>query len=156
MDFDERTGRWFYRDKSNFKFAIGATSEGIRKISIIDRLLLNGYLDSRSIIFIDDAESGLHPDAVCQLLDVVDGLADRTDLQFFIASHSYFVLKKLALIAMRKADFVTCVSLHKDRSMEFHDLHDGMPNNSIVDASIQLYEQEIAESLQWQEPADPI
>ena len=101
-------------------------------------------------------ESALHPEAVCQFPDVIDDVADRTDLQFFIATHSYFVIKKLALTAMRKAGLVTCISLHKDRSVEFHDLHDGMPNNSIVDTSIRLYEQEIEESLQWQESTNPI
>ena len=68
-------------------------------------------------------------------------------IQFFIATHSYFVIKKLALIAMKEPGLVTCISLHKDRGPEIHDLHSGMPDNSIIDASIRLYEQEIEEGL---------
>ena len=147
VDFDEKSGKWYYKDKNNYRFSIGATSEGIKKISILDRLLSNGFLDNHSIIFIDEVESALHPDAVCQFLDMVYDIADTMGVQFFIATHSYFVIKKLYLIAMKKAGLVTCISLHKDKHIEFYDMHDGMPNNSIIDASIRLYEQEIEEGL---------
>ena len=147
VDLDEKSGKWYYKDKNSYRFSIGATSEGIKKISILDRLLANSYLSDRSIIFIDEVASALHPDAVCQFLDMIYDIADRMGLQFFIATHSYFVIKKLALIAMKKPELVTCISLHKDKSVEYHDLYEGMPDNSIIDTSIRLYEQEIEEGL---------
>ena len=113
----------------------------------MDRLLSNGYLDKRSIIFIDELESALHPDAIDKFLDMIDKIANEMGVQFFIATHSYFVIKKLALIAKKKPGFVTCISLHKDKAAEIHDLQMGMPDNSIIDASIRLYEQEIEEGL---------
>ena len=99
------------------------------------------------IIFIDEIESALHPSAVCQFLDMINNIATNMDMQFFISSHSYFVIKKLALIAMNTPGLVTCISLHKAAPPEVHDLYDGMPNNSIIDAAIRLYEQEIREGL---------
>ena len=48
---------------------------------------------------------------------------------------------------MKNPGLVTCISLHKDAAIEYHDLHDGMPENSIIDTSIRLYEQEIEEGL---------
>lgn len=147
VEYDEGNGKWFYKNVRNQKFAIGATSEGVKKIAIMDRLLANGYLDRNSIIFIDEIESALHPKAVCQFLDMIDMLANDTGLQIFITSHSYFVIKKLFLIALKEAGMVTCISLDKGQEARIYDLHNGMPDNSIIDTSIRLYEQEIEEVL---------
>ena len=148
VDMDDTTDKWFYRNNLGQKFSIGVTAEGIKKITILDRLLGNGYLDAESIVFIDEVESALHPDALCQFLDMIESLATGSlGLQFFISSHSYFTIKKLALIAMKRPGLVKCISLHKDKPPVVSDLHDGMPDNSIIDASIRLYEQEIMEAL---------
>ena len=147
VEYDENSGKWYYKNKKNQKFSIGATSEGVKKIAIMDRLLANGYLNSNSIIFIDEIESALHPRAVCQFLDMIDNIANEMGLQVFITSHSYFVIKKLFLIAFKKSKTVTCISLNKGKEAQICDLHDGMPDNSIIDTSIQLYEQEIEEVL---------
>lgn len=147
VDYDENASKWYYKNKKNQKFSIGATSEGVKKIAIMDRLLANGYLNTNSIIFIDEIESALHPKAVCQFLDMIDSIANVMGLQVFITSHSYFVIKKLLLIALKKENTVKCISLNKGKEATICDLHDGMPDNSIIDTSIQLYEQEIEEVL---------
>ena len=113
----------------------------------MERLLANGYLNTNSIIFIDEIESALHPKAVCQFLDMIDNIANEMGIQVFITSHSYFVIKKLFLIALKKENTVKCISLNKGTEAQICDLYDGMPNNSIIDTSIQLYEQEIEEVL---------
>lgn len=145
--YEEGDNKWFYKNKKNQKFAIGATSEGVKKIAIMDRLLANGYLDTNSIIFIDEIESALHPEAICQFIDMIDIIANVMGLQVFITSHSYFVIKKLCLVAMKRPGLVSCISLNKDQAPCIYDLHDGMPENSIIDTSIRLYEQEIEEVL---------
>ena len=147
VDYDEETGKWYYKNKKNQKFSIGATSEGVKKVAIMDRLLANGYLDNNSIIFIDEIESALHPEAICRFLDMIDTIANDMELQVFITSHSYFVIKKLYLIALKKPGLVNCISLNKEKQISVCDLHDGMPENSIIDTSIRLYEQEIEEVL---------
>lgn len=147
VEYDEGNGKWFYKNKKNQKISIGATSEGVKKIAIMDRLLANGYLDNNSIIFIDEIESALHPKAVCQFLDMIDMIANDMGLQVFITSHSYFVIKKLYLIALKKKSSVSCISLNKGEMAQIYDLHDGMPENTIIDTSISLYEQEIEEVL---------
>lgn len=147
VDYDEESGKWLYKNRKNQKFSIGATSEGVKKIAIMDRLLANGYLDHNSIIFIDEIESALHPKAVCQFLDMIDTIANDMGLQVFITSHSYFVIKKLFLIALKREGSVSCISLNKGQEAQIYDLYDGMPENSIIDTSIRLYEQEIEEVL---------
>lgn len=147
IEYNSDSSKWTYRNSLNQKFAIGATSEGVKKISIVDRLLANGYLDNNSVIFIDEIESALHPDAICQFLDMIAYLAKEMNLQFFVTSHSYFVIKKLVLIALQNPSLVSCLSLGKDKDPQVFDLHDGMPDNSIIDTSIRLYEEEIEVAL---------
>lgn len=147
VEYDEISGKWSYRNKKNQKFSIGATSEGVKKIAIMDRLLVNGYIGNHSILFIDEIESALHPEAICQFLEMIDMVANDMGLQVFITSHSYFVIKKLYLIALKKAGTVKCISMNKGQVPRICDLHDGMPENSIIDTSIRLYEEEIEEVL---------
>lgn len=140
IEFDEITGKWLFK-KGNAKFTIGSTAEGIKKIAIVDTLLGNRYLDDKSVVFIDEPESALHPDAIGTLLDIVALLAER-GIQFFMASHSYFVVKKLFLIAMEKNLSIPVISNQENR-WNIADLREGMPSNSIIQASIDLYMKEV-------------
>ena len=146
VELDEATQRWYYK-KGNQKFSIGATSEGIKKIAILDRLLGNGYLTKSSVIFIDEIESALHPTAISEFLDIIDKIAFDMGIQVFIASHSYFVIKKLYINALKRNESVVCISLKEDGAIEYSDLLDGMPENSIINESVRLYEEEIEEVL---------
>ena len=143
VEYDESAKRWQFK-KGNQKFAIGVTAEGIKKIAILDSLLANRYLDTESIIFIDESESALHPAAISKLLDIIYVLAEG-GIQFFLASHSYFVIKKLYLIARQKDISIPFISLHSSRNeeVEYDDLKNGMPNNAIIDESIRLYQEEV-------------
>jgi AAA15 family ATPase/GTPase len=140
IEYDEKAGRWQFK-KGNQKFSIGVTAEGIKKIAILDTLLGNRYLDTKSIIFIDEPEAALHPTAVCQLLDIVAMLAG-SGIQFFLASHSYFVVKKLFLIAQKEGISIPVISADGNQ-WETADLKDGMPENTIIDESIRLYKEEV-------------
>lgn len=145
VEYDENSKRWQFK-KGNQKFVIGVTAEGIKKIAILDSLLANRYLDTESVIFIDEPESALHPAAIAKFLDIIYVLAD-SGVQFFLASHSYFVIKKLYLIARRKNIPIPFISLHsslQEKETEYDDLKNGMPDNSIIDESIRLYEEEIS------------
>ncbi len=140
VEYDETSGRWQFK-KGNLKFPIGVTSEGIKKLAILDTLLANRYLDTNSIVFIDEPESSLHPVAVSQLLDIVAVLA-KSGIQFFLASHSYFVVKKLYLIAQEQNLSIPVISAHNNQWTPA-DLREGMPENSIIDESIKLYKEEV-------------
>lgn len=131
---------WFYR-KGKYRFDIHSASEGFKKISILDRLLGNRYLGRNSIIFIDEPESALHPRALVEFLDILF-LLSRTGLQVFIASHSYFVVKKLRLIAVKHKIEIPCVSFEKEKTI-ITDLRTEMPDNEIISGAVKLYEEEV-------------
>lgn len=140
VEYDESSGRWQFK-KGNQKYPIGVTAEGVKKIAILDTLLGNRYLSPESIIFIDEPEAALHPVAISQLLDIIAMLAD-TGMQIFLASHSYFVVKKLFLIAQEKNMAIPVIS-SGEGGWESADLLQGIPNNPIIDESIRLYKEEV-------------
>lgn len=145
VEYDPDSGRWQFI-KGRHRFPIGVTAEGIKKIAILDTLLGNRYLDTRSVVLIDEPESALHPTAISQLLDIVAVLAER-GIQFFMASHSYFVVKKLFLIAQERGWSIPVISA-TDSGWVCDDLKNGMPNNSIIAESVRLYRQEVELALQ--------
>ena len=145
IEYDETSGRWQFK-KGNQKFAIGVTAEGIKKIAILDTLLGNRYLDPQSIVFIDEPESALHPIAISKFLDIIVLLAEA-GIQFFIASHSYFVIKKLYLAAQKQRKIsimiISANGTENDLIWNSSNLSDGLPENPIIDESIRLYKEEV-------------
>ena len=141
IELDEDSGRWYFK-KKNQKFPIGVTAEGIKKIAILDTLLGNRYLSSDSIVFIDEPEAALHPVAIARLLDLIASLAS-SGIQFFMASHSYFVVKKLFLIAQKQGMSIPVLSADKDNQWQNSNLLEGMPENEIIGESIRLYKEEM-------------
>lgn len=140
--FSKNKQKWvFAQGKGNTEFDISLTSEGTKKIGIFDTLIGNHYLTSKSVIFIDEPESGLHPSLLVNFLDILEEIA-KAGAQLFIASHSYFVIKKLYLIAQTNPVSVPVISF-TDGGIVTSNLKDGMPDNPIIDQSIKLYEQEI-------------
>ncbi len=137
-------GVWFFR-KNKMKIPIHSTAEGIKKIGIIDRLLSNKFIKPNSIIFIDEPESFLHPKAIVEFLDIITLLA-KNNIQIFIATHSYFVITKLMIVAKKEKMDIPIISLSKDNN-QISNLKDGLPENPIVDTSIALYEEELDSEL---------
>lgn len=141
VEYHSGVGRWLFRKDKQY-FPIGVTAEGVKKIAILDTLLGNRYLDDKSIIFMDEPESALHPVAISKLLDIVAMLAGR-GVQFFIASHSYFVVKKLFLVAQGKQMSIPVVMASDNDGWKTANLKDGMPNNPIVAEAVNLYKEEV-------------
>lgn len=140
VDYDESSGRWQFK-KGKQKFPIGVTAEGIKKIALLDTLLGNRYLDKNSVVFIDELESALHPTAISKFIDILAILAS-CGIQFFIASHSYFVIKKLFLIAQEQKLSIPTLSKDSD-TWQQSNLLDEMPDNAIIEESIRLYKEEV-------------
>lgn len=139
VTYNQKSKEWQYR-KGNSIFSINLTSEGIKKVAMLDTLLGNRYLSDKSIIFIDEVESNLHPKAITQFLDILYQLS-KSGVQIFIASHSYFVIKKLALIAQKENISIPVLIGQADGQWRQEDLKDGMPDNEIINESIRLFEE---------------
>ncbi|MCF7809366.1 ATP-binding protein [bacterium] len=132
-------------------FTMSQTAEGVKKIGILRHLLNNRSINRNTILFIDEPEDNLHPDAIIKLMDV---LFDFTKLgvQVYIATHSYFVIKKIEMLARQTNTSVSFCSLNKVENeagafqginAETGDMDQGLPENRIVDVSVKLFEEDI-------------
>ena len=123
------------------------TAEGIKKIGILTTLINNRQIKKGTILFMDEPETALHPNAVRQLVEMLV-LMSKAGVQIFMASHSYFVIKQMTLCAKRDNVSINCWSLDKKVgqpvTITFHDLIDGiLPNNSIIDESLAMYNEDL-------------
>ena len=140
----ERNGKGWVFKAGRHEHPVAITAEGIKKIAIIDRLIVNRTLSKDSILFLDEPEAFLHPQAVVQVLDILSRLVE-SGVQIFMATHSYFVLKKLLIIAHQRDASIPVLSLAAGGMDEpwLADLREGMPDSPIVETSLALYEQEL-------------
>lgn len=137
----------FMFKKGNQQFAMQQTAEGIKKIGILTTLITNRQLGKGTILFMDEPETALHPDAIRQMVEMLVAMS-RAGVQIFLASHSYFVIKQLANCAKRDALNVRCWSLTRENGKPvkcaFHNLIDGvLPPNSIVEEALKMFDEEI-------------
>lgn len=142
LEYNESKKEWQFRDKNKRLYSIATTSEGVKKVSILDVLLGNHYLDSHSTIIIDEIEANLHPSMINTFLETVLILS-KAGIQFFISSHSYFVIKRLYIMAHKYNMNIPVISFDGE-SVTMGNLKDEMPKNPIIDESIALYKDEIS------------
>lgn len=142
LEYDKEYNEWMFKDKNNKKIEISLTAEGIKKLSIIDLLLGNHYLNENSVIFIDEIEANLHPELIYDFLSIIVHLA-KAGIQFFISTHSYFVIKSLYILAHTENIHIPTISIESDNILQ-SDLFDEMPSNPIIGESINLYKREIS------------
>ena len=141
LEFDDDTKEWIFRDDNKRIIKIALTSEGIKRLSILDLLLGNHFLTRDSVVIIDEAEANLHPSLVCKFMQILVMLA-QAGLQIFLSSHSYFVIKSLYVLAHQHQISIPTVSFEENGTV-ISDLLQGMPDNPIVEESINIYKQEI-------------
>ena len=60
-----------------------------------------------------------------------------------MATHSYFVVKKLYVLALKHKAHIPVLMAGKDGKWQQTSLIDGMPDNDIINESIRLFEEEM-------------
>lgn len=137
----------FIFKKGNTEYSMQLTSEGVKKIGIFTTLIRNRQLNATSLLFLDEPETTLHPEATRELVEMLMLMA-KSGIQIFVATHNYFVLKQMHICA-RKYDIATnCYSLLKEKgsksvSVNIADLKNDFPENSISNEAIKMAEAEI-------------
>ncbi|GAA6620815.1 AAA family ATPase [Scytonema sp. NUACC26] len=132
------------------KYEISEIPEGIKRIGILALLIRNGTLQKNTILFIDEPEINLHPYAIIPFCDLLFCLS-QIGVQIYLATHSYFVLKEFEILARKYQESIQLCCLEKSDggiNIKFNDFKEGMPDNSIIDASIKLYEEDVRLDLQ--------
>lgn len=142
LEYSQEKEEWLFRDSQRRMYELASTSEGAKKLSILDLLLGNRYLDNHSIILIDEVEANLHPSLISRYLETLM-LLSEAGIQFFISTHSYFVIKYLYVMAHKEGMHIPVLSFDKGNCIQ-GDLMVEMPKNPIIEESIKLYKEEIS------------
>ncbi len=98
-------GDRFFVEMSNPSAKVEAdlVAEGYRKLSMVARLIANGSLDDKGFLLWDEPEANLNPRLIRRLAPLLLDLA-AGGVQVFVATHSLFLLRELALEEARRED----------------------------------------------------
>ena len=143
--------------RSARKLPIAQAAEGIRKVGVLFRLLRNRRINPNAggFLFVDEPEANLHPRAEVLFAELLHTLA-RSGIQVFVATHSYFVAKRLEQLA-RSDDGASTHRLielrrgseRREVTLEARPLRLGLPaGNPIVDESLRLLDRDVALDLE--------
>lgn len=91
-------GGRFYVRRPDGDFEAHLVSEGLRKIGTLARLVTNGSLTNKGVLFWDEPEANLNPMLVRQLIEFLRVLASQ-GVQVFLATHDALVTQRLSLAA---------------------------------------------------------
>lgn len=134
--------KWRLR-KGNTIYDIFTTAEGLKKIAIFDVLIGNKVIDKGGVLFIDEPEAHLNPEGMVHFMEALSVLS-KIGVQIFINTHSYFIIRKLQLIAKEEQWDMPLLTLERNNDKpQKGNLKDSLPDNPIIDTAINLYEQEI-------------
>ena len=142
-----RNEEFFLRSRyGNLEFSLLA--EGMRKLGLLWLLIQNGTLLEGSVLFWDEPETNLNPKLLGSVIEILLEL-QRMDVQIFIATHDYGILKELDL-QKKKGDDLAFHALYRENGeIAFHtfgaylDIHP----NAIAEAFTDLYDREVERSL---------
>jgi AAA15 family ATPase/GTPase len=136
----------FLFKRGNEKYNMPQTAEGIKKIGILMQLIMNRSINEGSILFFDEPEANLHPRAMVQLVEMLYQIS-QAGVQVFLATHDYFIIKKLELLAREHDESISVNSLVRteegDIRGEIANLKKGLPSNPITDVSKELLEKDL-------------
>lgn len=135
----------FVYQKGGQEYGMAHTAEGIKKIGMLSLLLDNGMIDQHTVLFIDEPETALHPEAQRKLIDFLAKLSDVLGIQIFMATHSYYVVNQLANVALQYNTSVNCVSLEPgtETGYKVYDLLEGMPHIPIMEEALAMQHQNL-------------
>ncbi len=135
----------FIFKKGHSEFHINLTAEGVKKIGILTTLIRNRQLNSNSVLFLDEPETTLHPEATRELVEMLMLMA-KSGIQIFLATHNYFVLKQMHLCARRDEIDAKCFVLEREKGQAITSkeylLNKDFPENAISDEALKMSDEE--------------
>jgi predicted ATPase len=90
----------FYLKLADGKLEAPLVAEGLRKLGMLDYLIVNGSLMANGFLLWDEPETSLNPRLTRLASDIALGLA-RAGVQTWIATHDYLLTSELTLVAER-------------------------------------------------------
>ena len=137
----------FYVKTENGEMEAHLVAEGLRKLASILYLILNGEINSNTVLFWDEPESNLNPALIRVVAEFIREL-QKCGLQIFIATHDYLLTHTLSLYSEYKEQTGMCVrffGLHKQNhgiEVEEGETLAAIQNNPILEEYAAFYDLE--------------
>ena len=134
----------FYVQDEYGKLEFSLLAEGYSKLGLLWQLIRNGSLAPGATLFWDEPETNLNPELM-KIVAKVLMVLQRHDVQVFLATHSYIMLKEIDLAAKEK-DSVRYHRLYKEKTgikVQSADGYLGIVPNVINDTYLDAYEREL-------------
>jgi ABC-type hemin transport system ATPase subunit len=139
----------FYLKLSDGEMEAPLVAEGIRKLGMLDYLIVNGSLTENGFLLWDEPEASLNPRLTRLTGHIALGLA-RSGVQTWIATHDYLLTSELTLASEQVADHDTAFFAlarlpgTEGTTVERGDKLADLQHNSILKALADLHEREEA------------
>ena len=140
-------GGRFYLVNSLGRLPMPMVAEGLRKIATLVQLDRNGWLSPGTTLFWDEPEVNLNPILMDEVVGAILSLM-RRNVQVFLATHSYVILKELDLQA-RKGDTIRYLAFQQDvegTTVNATDDFALLRPNPILEQYDSLYDRELTRS----------
>jgi predicted ATPase len=128
-------------------------SEGLRKVATLVRLIANGSLSNKSVLFWDEPEANMNPRLVRDMVRFLQSVAAQ-GVQVFVATHDTLLCQRLSLPAemARKHRVPTkFFGLYRDHNdvvaVDEAETLDGIEHNAIFDEFVKFREEQQQELL---------
>ncbi|GFM87448.1 ATP-binding protein [Pseudomonas cichorii] len=96
----DTNGRFYLSVPGSGTMEMPLVAEGLRKLAMLARLIATGSLLDKGYLFWDEPEANLNPRLIRLVANVIHALSSH-GVQVFIATHSFFLLKELDLLARK-------------------------------------------------------
>jgi ABC-type transport system involved in cytochrome c biogenesis ATPase subunit len=140
-------GGRFYLRRPDGDFEAHLVSEGLRKIGTLARLVTNGSLMNKGVLFWDEPEANQNPRIVRQLIEFLRTLAAQ-DVQVFLATHDALVTQRLSLAAeygLKPKVPIRFFAFYRDHDEVQYDVGDtlaALEHNPILEEYGRFYDEE--------------
>lgn len=143
-------GEEFFLGSKQGKLEFTLLAEGLRKLGLLWLLIQNGTLTEGSVLFWDEPEANLNPKLFGPVIEILLEL-QRQEVQIFIATHDYLILKQLDLQTGRD-DRISYHALYRDDDSgdlvcNTTDSYHAIDPNAISEAFSEVYDREIRRNL---------
>lgn len=144
----------FYLKLPDGQLEAPLVAEGLRKLAMLDYLLLNGSIEPGGFLLWDEPEASLNPKLTKLMADIALGLA-RDDVQLWLATHDYLLTSELALQTQQTTGEIAFFALDRTSSSTGTAVERGerlgdLQHNSILKAFADLHDREQAAFLEPQ------
>jgi predicted ATPase len=94
--------RFIYKRSDGSKFDLLDCATGVKAFAILQLMLKSGFLNSKTLLIIDEPEAHLHPQWIIEYARLIVLLNKEIGVKFFIASHNPDMVSAIKYIAEKE------------------------------------------------------